>query len=154
MHRLFLQPDQLLHGQFFLPQAQPQIGTVQALVIGVADPRAGVEVPRFHLARQHVQGLGKSLPLALSNARVNVLNLRLLLADEVDQADFLLPGSYQAAESADALVVGTEWNEFRNLYLGRIKESMRGQTLVDAKNILDPHQVSGLGFRYHGVGRS
>ncbi len=62
--------------------------------------------------------------------------------------------AYQAAEAADALIVCTEWNEFRNLDLGRIKESMRGQTLVDAKNILDPRQVAGLGFRYHGIGRS
>jgi UDPglucose 6-dehydrogenase len=62
--------------------------------------------------------------------------------------------AYQAAESADALLVGTEWNEFRNLDLGKIRASMHGQTLVDAKNILDPQQAVGLGFHYHGVGRS
>ena len=62
--------------------------------------------------------------------------------------------AYQAAESADALMVCTEWNEFRNLDLEKIKESMHGQTLVDAKNILDPRQAAGLGFHYHGVGRS
>jgi UDPglucose 6-dehydrogenase len=62
--------------------------------------------------------------------------------------------AYQAAESADALIVCTEWNEFRNLDLGRIKGSMRGQSLVDAKNILDPRQAASLGFHYHGMGRS
>jgi UDPglucose 6-dehydrogenase len=62
--------------------------------------------------------------------------------------------AYQAAESADALIVCTEWNEFRNLDLGRIKASMRGQSLVDAKNILDPRQAASLGFHYHGMGRS
>jgi UDPglucose 6-dehydrogenase len=61
--------------------------------------------------------------------------------------------AYQTAESADGLVVCTEWNEFRNLDLGRVKELMRGNVLVDAKNILDPRQAASLSFRYHGMGR-
>jgi UDPglucose 6-dehydrogenase len=61
---------------------------------------------------------------------------------------------YQAAESADGLVVCTEWNEFRNLDLGQIKKLMRGNVLVDAKNILDLRQTASLAFRYHGIGRS
>jgi UDPglucose 6-dehydrogenase len=60
---------------------------------------------------------------------------------------------YQAAESADGLAVCTEWNEFRNLDLGNIKKLMRGNFLVDAKNILDPEQAVKLGFRYNGTGR-
>jgi UDPglucose 6-dehydrogenase len=62
--------------------------------------------------------------------------------------------AYQAAESADGLIVCTEWNEFRNLDLGRVKELMRGDVLVDAKNIFDPRQAVSLGFRYYGMGRS
>jgi UDPglucose 6-dehydrogenase len=60
---------------------------------------------------------------------------------------------YQAAESADGLVVCTEWNEFRNLDLERARETMRGTSIVDAKNVLDPAQAKSLGFRYHGMGR-
>lgn len=61
--------------------------------------------------------------------------------------------AYHAAEAADGLIVCTEWNEFRNLDLARVKELMRGDTLVDAKNILDPHRATRTGFRYHGIGR-
>lgn len=62
-------------------------------------------------------------------------------------------GAYQAADSADGLVVCTEWNEFRSLELERLKKLMRGSVLVDAKNIFDPHRAAGLGFRYSGTGR-
>jgi UDPglucose 6-dehydrogenase len=60
---------------------------------------------------------------------------------------------YQAADSADGLVVCTEWNEFRSLDLERLKTLMRGNVLVDAKNLFEPHRATGLGFRYYGTGR-
>jgi UDPglucose 6-dehydrogenase len=61
--------------------------------------------------------------------------------------------AYQAASSADGLIICTEWNEFRNLDLERVKEVMRGQVLVDAKNILNPRQAASLRFQYYGMGR-
>ena len=61
--------------------------------------------------------------------------------------------AYEAAVSADGLVVCTEWNEFRNLDLRQVKGYMRGEILVDAKNILDPYQAVNSGFRYCGMGR-
>jgi len=61
--------------------------------------------------------------------------------------------SYQAAEGAHALVVATEWNEFRNVDLGRIQSVMRGDLLIDAKNIYDSNNAKAAGFRYMGVGR-
>jgi UDPglucose 6-dehydrogenase len=61
---------------------------------------------------------------------------------------------YQAADAADGLVVCTEWNEFRSLDLERIKGSMGGDVLVDAKNIFDPRRAASLGFHYFGIGRS
>ena len=61
--------------------------------------------------------------------------------------------SYQAAEGCDALVVATEWNEFRNVDLGRIKSLMQGDLLVDARNIYDSSKANGAGFRYMGMGR-
>lgn len=60
---------------------------------------------------------------------------------------------YEAAEGASALLVLTEWNEFRNLDLNRIKSVMSGNLLLDARNIYEPAQASALGFRYIGVGR-
>ncbi|MGD0694065.1 MAG: UDP-glucose/GDP-mannose dehydrogenase family protein [Terriglobia bacterium] len=61
--------------------------------------------------------------------------------------------AYEAARDADALVISTEWNEFRNLDLDRIRSSMRGDVLVDARNILDPAKAQTAGFRYDAMGR-
>ena len=60
---------------------------------------------------------------------------------------------YEAAHGASALLVLTEWNEFRNLDLDRIKSVMDGDLLLDARNIYEPAKASALGFRYIGVGR-
>ncbi len=61
--------------------------------------------------------------------------------------------SYEAGKGCDAVVIATEWNEFRNLDLERIKVCMRGDLIVDAKNVLDPSTVKGIGLRYCGMGR-
>jgi len=60
----------------------------------------------------------------------------------------------EAAEGSDALVVATEWNEFRNLDLAELKHAMRGGVLVDARNVFDAARAKSLGFRYYGMGRS
>jgi len=62
-------------------------------------------------------------------------------------------GPLQTAEGADAVVLATEWNEFRNLDLVEVKRVMRGDVLVDSRNVYDVEMVKGLGFRYFGVGR-
>ncbi len=61
--------------------------------------------------------------------------------------------AYEAAEGADALIVVTEWNEFKSLDLERIQTLMRSANLVDARNIYDPEAVRALGFRYLAMGR-
>jgi len=71
----------------------------------------------------------------------------------------LLPGvdwhddPYETASGADALVVLTEWNQFRGLDLARLAQSMRGKTLVDLRNIYTPEDAAAAGFAYTGVGR-
>jgi UDPglucose 6-dehydrogenase len=64
-----------------------------------------------------------------------------------------LDDAYEVAAGADALVVVTEWNEFRLLDLGRIKKSMRKSVVIDGRNIYDPPVMRGLGFTYRGIGR-
>src|SRR6266566_2159395 len=59
----------------------------------------------------------------------------------------------ESLEGSDAVVIGTEWNEFRNLDLRRVKEHMRGDLLVDARNIFDIAKAKSVGFRYYGIGR-
>lgn len=60
---------------------------------------------------------------------------------------------YEAADGADALVVVTEWNEFRQLDTGRLRAAMRRPVLIDGRNIYDPERMRSLGFTYRGVGR-
>lgn len=62
--------------------------------------------------------------------------------------------AYSTAENADALVIVTEWNQFRNLDLEKIKNLMRGNLFFDFRNIYEPEKLRQLGFRYYGVGRS
>ncbi len=57
------------------------------------------------------------------------------------------------AQGTDALVVITEWNEFKHLSLPRLKEAMRQPIVVDGRNIYDVEQMKALGFTYRGVGR-
>ncbi|HYR54415.1 MAG TPA: UDP-glucose/GDP-mannose dehydrogenase family protein [Methylomirabilota bacterium] len=61
--------------------------------------------------------------------------------------------AYGLAAGADALVVVTEWNEFRHLDMGRLKASMRRPVVVDGRNIYDPAVMRGHGFTYRGIGR-
>jgi UDPglucose 6-dehydrogenase len=61
---------------------------------------------------------------------------------------------YSAAKGADALVIATEWNEFRMLDLGKLRRLMRAPAVVDCRNIYDPATMEGAGFDYVCVGRS
>lgn len=61
--------------------------------------------------------------------------------------------AYEAVENTDLLIIMTEWNEFRQLDLLKIKKTMRDYAIVDGRNIYDPEKVRELGFKYIGVGR-
>lgn len=60
---------------------------------------------------------------------------------------------YQAAEGADALVIITEWNEFKEMDLGRIKDLLHQPIILDGRNIYDPAKMEEMGFTYKSVGR-
>ena len=61
--------------------------------------------------------------------------------------------AYGACKGADVLVILTEWNQFRMLDLGRVKELLRRPVIVDARNIYDPEPMRAAGFKYCGIGR-
>jgi len=61
--------------------------------------------------------------------------------------------AYEAARGADALAIVTEWNEFRNLNLARLRRLMRKPVLCDLRNLYDPEEVEAAGLRHVGVGR-
>ena len=60
---------------------------------------------------------------------------------------------YDTVKDADGIVIMTEWNEFRSLDLKRIKNIMRGNIVLDTRNILNMDELSELGFVYDNVGR-
>jgi UDPglucose 6-dehydrogenase len=62
--------------------------------------------------------------------------------------------AYDAACGADAVIVVTEWNEFKFLNMERLKEAMEGSVLFDGRNIYDPIRMRRLGFDYHCIGRT
>ena len=74
-------------------------------------------------------------------------------------AKSLLPGlqlvqnAYKVAEGADAVVLLTEWNQYRALDLEALRESMRSPVFIDLRNVYDREQMKALGFTYVSVGR-
>ena len=61
---------------------------------------------------------------------------------------------YQVLTGADALVVVTEWKMFRGVQLSRLKAEMKGDLIVDGRNIFNPKSVREHGMIYHGIGRA
>jgi UDPglucose 6-dehydrogenase len=60
---------------------------------------------------------------------------------------------YDMAEGCDAIVVCTDWNEFKHLDMAKIKEVMHQALIVDGRNLYEPDELRRLGFTYRGVGR-
>jgi UDPglucose 6-dehydrogenase len=78
----------------------------------------------------------------------------------IDEAQKLLPSSilyfdsiYEAIHEADAVVLMTEWNEYRGLDLEKVKETMKGDVFVDLRNVYERETMEKIGFNYHCVGR-
>ncbi|HMH42973.1 MAG TPA: UDP-glucose/GDP-mannose dehydrogenase family protein [Pyrinomonadaceae bacterium] len=77
----------------------------------------------------------------------------------MSEAEGMLPdiqfaaNEYEAANGADALVIVTEWNQFRALDMNRIRQLMRVPRIADLRNIYTPSDIRELGFEYVGVGR-
>lgn len=61
--------------------------------------------------------------------------------------------AYAVAQGADALVIATEWNEFKSLNMIEIRDSMRHPIVIDGRNIYEPALMHSLGFTYRGMGR-
>ena len=80
-------------------------------------------------------------PVAMPNAKLFLNNIE------------YATGPYEAASGSDALVIITEWEEFRNLDLQRIKRLLETPVIVDGRNIYDPREMQKLGFIYKSIGR-
>jgi UDPglucose 6-dehydrogenase len=77
----------------------------------------------------------------------------------IDEAKKLMPeldycaDAYATMQGADALVLITEWNEFRGLDLARVKQAMKRPLLIDLRNIYNPAEMRAAGLDYHSIGR-
>ena len=74
---------------------------------------------------------------------------RRVFGDRITYAD----SQYSALENADALVIVTEWMEFRNPDFTRMKTLLRQPIVIDGRNLYDPKKMFDLGFRYSSIGR-
>ncbi|MBL0059380.1 MAG: UDP-glucose/GDP-mannose dehydrogenase family protein [Elusimicrobia bacterium] len=81
-------------------------------------------------------------PVAMTKARIQMKNVR------------FCRDPYDAARGADAVLLATEWKEFRDVNLAKVKSLLRTPVFLDGRNLYDPAVVSALGFQYHSVGRS
>jgi UDPglucose 6-dehydrogenase len=105
------------------------------------DMREAPSVELIHLLQSEGARVRAYDPVAMVNADLYLTDVT------------LCEDAYQVAEGADALVIATEWNEFKHLSLPRLKEAMRQPFVVDGRNIYDPEQMRALGFTYRGMGR-
>jgi len=76
-------------------------------------------------------------------------NVKQLLGDKIGYGE----RQYDVLENADALIIATEWNEFRTPEFDKIKASLKNLVIFDGRNLFDLQQIKQLGFHYESVGR-
>jgi UDPglucose 6-dehydrogenase len=70
------------------------------------------------------------------------------------QGAILANSAIEAVENAEALVLATEWDEFRSVDFQQIRKRMHTPIVFDGRNLFDPETMKELGFRYFGIGRA
>ncbi len=125
-------------------------GTLQGHIVGLLglsfkpntdDMREAPSIDIARYLREEGARVRAYDPIAMENAKRLMPDLE------------YFPDPYSMAEGADALIVVTDWNEFKHLDMARIKRLMRRPVLYDGRNIYDPQTMFELGFIYRGVGR-
>jgi UDPglucose 6-dehydrogenase len=76
-------------------------------------------------------------------------NVKNTIGDKIKYAE----SQYEALQGADALIIATEWNEFRTPDFLKIVSSLKSKTIFDGRNLFDTAAIKGLGFYYESVGR-
>jgi len=77
-------------------------------------------------------------------------NVKAFLGDKIKYAE----NQYDALENADALIIATEWNEFRQPDFLRIEKSLKQKAIFDGRNLFDVEAMRNLGFHYESIGRA
>jgi UDPglucose 6-dehydrogenase len=79
-------------------------------------------------------------------------NMKKIFPEKSPQISYV-KSPYEAVKEANALLIITEWDEFKELDLKKIKEVMDNPIIIDGRNVYDPSEVRGLGFEYYSIGR-
>jgi UDPglucose 6-dehydrogenase len=103
------------------------------------------EAPALSIIKQLLKGKGK----IKAYDPVSMKSTQSILPDITYCKD-----PYDAVKNADALVIMTEWNQFRNLDLDRLKRLLKDPYFFDLRNIYEPQKLKDKGFKYYCVGRS
>jgi UDPglucose 6-dehydrogenase len=102
------------------------------------------EAPALAVIRA-LQNLGANIhacdPVAIENAKNVLKNVK------------FFENPYETIRDCDALIVATEWNEFRNLDMRAVKILLKQPIVIDGRNIYDPKEMRDIGFTYMGIGR-
>ncbi|HJT17183.1 MAG TPA: UDP-glucose/GDP-mannose dehydrogenase family protein [Thermoanaerobaculia bacterium] len=105
------------------------------------DMRDSPTIPLIHGLQKQGASIRAYDPQAIDNAKKIFSNVT------------FCKDAYETADGADALVIATEWNEFRALKLERIKALLKEPVIIDLRNVYDPHRMKSEGFNYVSVGR-
>jgi UDPglucose 6-dehydrogenase len=76
-------------------------------------------------------------------------NVRRAIGDKIRYAD----SQYLALENADALIIATEWSEFRTPDFDMINSALKNKVIFDGRNLFDVKYISDLGYHYESIGR-
>ena len=102
------------------------------------------EAPSLKIIEE-LQNMGARIhacdPVAIENAKHVLNNVK------------FFQNPYETIRDCDALIVATEWNEFRNLDMRAVKILLKNPIIIDGRNIYDPKEMKELGFNYMGIGR-
>ncbi len=139
--------DQVLRAVAKIEEAAGALKGLSVAMLGLAfkgDTDDVRESPALKIAKRLIE-TGVTVrahdPAAAGNALKEVHQIR------------TFPDPYQAAKGADALVVATEWNEFKNLDWDKIRNLLAKPVVVDLRNLYDPAQLREAGFTYTSLGR-
>ncbi len=134
-----------------LVKLREMLGTVRGKTVGLwglafkpntDDVREAPSFDVIHLLQTEGAHIRAFDPVAMENAR------------RAHQDVTFCEDAYAVAEQADALVLVTEWNEFKQVDMARVAKAMRNKLLIDGRNIYDPVRMAQYGFTYCGMGRS
>ena len=139
--------DQKTH---FVHKVEEALWIIQGKTVGVLglafkpntdDMRFAPSIDIIRMLQERGAAVQAYDPISMANARKVLKGVK------------LKDSAYEAAKGADCLVIVTDWQEFAEMDLERIKKCLNHPTVVDGRNLFDPARMKRLGFHYYSIGR-